>query len=186
MKRSRPAAGRHPRLVVTVVAPRGFERQGRSLARWLERAAPPRARGAVAIAFTTDRAMRQLNLAFRGVNAATDVLSFPAGEARRGPASRSGGAPDRRSTGRDSKSFNINSLGDVAIALGVARRQARAERHSLETELKILALHGLLHLIGYDHERDQGHMQRAEERLRRRAGLPTGLIARAPHGTPDR
>jgi probable rRNA maturation factor len=70
-------------------------------------------------------------------------------------------------------------LGDVAIAAGVARRQAARHGHSLATELRILALHGLLHLLGYDHEQDQGRMRRFEERLRRRAGLPGGLIARA-------
>ena len=72
-------------------------------------------------------------------------------------------------------------LGDLAIALGrgCAARRA-AEGHSLQVELRVLALHGLLHLLGYDHETDQGEMGRLEERLRRRAGLPVGLIARAP------
>jgi len=69
--------------------------------------------------------------------------------------------------------------GDIAIALGVARRQARELGHPLRTELQVLALHGLLHLLGYDHEADQGRMARVEERLRRRAGLPGGLIGRA-------
>ena len=86
---------------------------------------------------------------------ATDVLSFPG----------DGG-----------------SLGDIAIAAGVASRQARAARHPLATELRVLALHGLLHLLGYDHETDQGEMARVEERLRRRAGLPAGLIGRARAG----
>jgi probable rRNA maturation factor len=62
----------------------------------------------------------------------------------------------------------------------VARRQARVEGHGLATELKILALHGLLHLLGYDHEQDTGTMRTLEERLRQRAGLPAGLIARTP------
>jgi probable rRNA maturation factor len=71
-------------------------------------------------------------------------------------------------------------LGDIVIAAGVAGRQARAAGHSLQTELRLLALHGLLHLLGYDHERDDGRMARLERRLRRRGGLREGLIERAP------
>jgi len=72
-------------------------------------------------------------------------------------------------------------LGDIVIARGVARRQARRAGHSERTELRILALHGLLHLMGYDHHRDGGTMARLERRLRRRGGLREGLIERA-HG----
>lgn len=72
-------------------------------------------------------------------------------------------------------------LGDMAVARGVATRQAKALGHSLRVELRVLVLHGLLHLLGYDHETDTGEMARAEERLRRKAGLPLGLIARE-HG----
>ena len=60
----------------------------------------------------------------------------------------------------------------------MCRRQARAEGHAPAVEERVLALHGLLHLMGYDHETDDGEMRRAEERLRRRAGLPSGLIRR--------
>jgi probable rRNA maturation factor len=70
-------------------------------------------------------------------------------------------------------------LGDIAIARGVAAQQARRLGHTEQVEFRTLALHGLLHLLGYDHETDTGQMARTEERLRRKAGLPTGLIARA-------
>jgi probable rRNA maturation factor len=69
-------------------------------------------------------------------------------------------------------------LGDIVIARGVARRQARQAGHSEATELKVLALHGLLHLLGYDHERDNGAMARLERRLRLVGGLREGLIER--------
>ena len=75
-------------------------------------------------------------------------------------------------------------LGDVLIARGVARRQARGAGHDLPTELRVLALHGLLHLLGYDHEHDGGRMARLEARLRRKGGLREGLIERAPPMTP--
>jgi probable rRNA maturation factor len=124
------------------------------LAAWVRRVAPSRARGDLAIALIPDQRMRALNRQHRGVNRATDVLSFPGDRGR---------------------------FGDIAIARGVAARQARAAGHPVATEVRILTLHGVLHLLGYDHEADQGQMERAEERLRRRAGLPTGLIVRAGH-----
>ena len=68
---------------------------------------------------------------------------------------------------------------DIVIAKGVARRQAREHGHSESVELRVLSLHGLLHLLGYDHERDQGEMRRLEQRLRRKGGLREGLIERA-------
>jgi probable rRNA maturation factor len=70
-------------------------------------------------------------------------------------------------------------LGEIVIARGVARRQARAAGHSESMELRVLALHGLLHLLGYDHEADDGRMRRVERRLRRKGGLREGLIERS-------
>jgi probable rRNA maturation factor len=69
-------------------------------------------------------------------------------------------------------------LGDIVIARGVASRQAREAGHSELTELRVLALHGLLHLLGYDHDRDNGRMLRVERRLRVKGGLREGLIER--------
>jgi hypothetical protein len=74
-------------------------------------------------------------------------------------------------------------LGDIVIARGVASRQAQEARHSEQTELRVLALHGLLHLLGYDHERDNGQMMRLERRLRGKGGLREGLIERARPST---
>ncbi|HTK29032.1 MAG TPA: rRNA maturation RNase YbeY [Vicinamibacterales bacterium] len=144
-----------PRLRVSISDERGRPAGDRSLAGWLARAAPARARGAVALAIVSDGYVRALNRRYRGKDAVTDVLSFPDGAGGR--------------------------LGDIVIAAGVARRQARAAGHSQPTELRILALHGLLHLLGYDHERDNGRMRRVEARLLKRHGLPSGLIART-HG----
>lgn len=159
---NRAAGGTSDGLRVTVTDGRGRPVAARGLARWLSRAAPRRARGHVSIALVSDAVMRRLNHDYRQVDRPTDVLSFPAADA--------GGRPPGRG----------DLLGDLAIATGVARRQAREMGHSLGVELRILALHGVLHLLGYDHEADQGEMGRLEERLRRQAGLPVGLIARAP------
>jgi probable rRNA maturation factor len=143
------------RLRVTVTAPDGAALSTRGLASWLANAAPAGAGGEVTVALVSDARMRTLNRTFRGKDYATDVLSFPVAEAH---------APAY--------------LGDVVIATGVAHRQADEHGHPIGTELKVLALHGLLHLLGYDHETDQGAMARLEARLRRKAGLREGLIAR--------
>jgi probable rRNA maturation factor len=154
-KTGRSASG----IVVAVTDARGRELEGGpALGRWLARHAPRGARGHLTIAIVSDAAMRRLNKQFRGKDMATDVLSFP---------------PDAGASGP-----NRSFLGDLAIARGVAARQARQLGHSLQAELRILALHGLLHLLGYDHETDRGEMGRLEEQLRQRAGLPAGLIAR--------
>jgi probable rRNA maturation factor len=156
-------AARAPRarLIVDVTDGRGRRIRGDRLARWLPHAAPRSARGRVAIAIVSDAEMTRLNRTYRGKNTPTDVLSFSEGDGPRTAA---------------------RTLGNLAIARGVAARQARQFGHSDATELKILALHGLLHLLGYDHDTDHGEMARAESRLRRRAGLPDGLIARAGTG----
>jgi probable rRNA maturation factor len=156
--RARHVRGRSRRLRVAITDARGRPIASGGLGAWLERAAPAGACGDVTIALVNDAAIRRLNRRHRGKDAATDVLSFPALPA----ASRPG-----------------LSLGDLAIATGVARRQAREHGHALGVELRILALHGLLHLLGYDHETDHGRMARAEARLGRRAGLPVVLTARA-------
>jgi probable rRNA maturation factor len=116
--------------------------------------------------------MRRLNREFRGVDAATDVLSFPAGDRP--------DVPDRSREGTGDGG-GCPPLGDLVIARGVAARQARQAGHPLATELRVLALHGLLHLCGYDHEENGGRMARLERRLRRKGGLREGLIER---GTP--
>lgn len=142
----------------------------RGLGSWLAGVAPARARGEVTVALVSNRRMRVLNRAFRGKDYATDVLSFPIDA---DIAALSGNTP---------------SLGDIVIASGVAARQAGEHAHSTGTELRLLALHGLLHLLGYDHDHasDQGRMARAEGRLRRKAGLPAGVIARAENYAPGR
>jgi probable rRNA maturation factor len=156
-----PQRGR-PVLIVSVTDGRGVPVRDGGLARWLARVAPGAARGELAIALVSDARMRILNRSYRRKDYATDVLSFP-GESR---------APSPES----------RFLGDLVIATGVAKRQAREAGHSYQTELRVLALHGLLHLLGYDHEdpKDKGRMARAEARLRRKAGLRAGLIERAP------
>jgi probable rRNA maturation factor len=138
------------KLEVDVVTGRGVRAPG--LARWLAAVAPAGARGSVTIALVPDQRIRALNRQFRRKNRPTDVLSFPAGERGR--------------------------LGDIVIGIGVARAQAGEAGHSLGAELRVLALHGLLHLLGYDHERDAGRMARVEARLRARGGLSSGLIER--------
>jgi probable rRNA maturation factor len=155
----------------------------RGLGPWLSRSAPKSARGEVTLAIVTDARIRALNRQFRGKDAATDVLSFPVegatGRAESRERRAKSGKRGAKSGGRRTKGKGQNTLGDIVIARGVAARQARALGHSLLIELRVLALHGLLHLLGYDHEVDEGRMARVETRLRRRAGLPGGLIARS-------
>ncbi|HMC75832.1 MAG TPA: rRNA maturation RNase YbeY [Vicinamibacterales bacterium] len=148
---------------MTVTDGRGRAVRAPGLAAWLTRIAPARARGEVGIALVSDARIRAFNARFRRRDQATDVLSFP------------GDAP------RTSPLAPRASLGDIVISSHTARRQAKDAGHSYATELKVLALHGLLHLLGYDHHdpADRGRMARLERRLRVRGGLPAGLIERA-------
>ena len=133
----------------------------RTLAQFLKRAqAAVRLRGQVTVLLTSDAAMRDLNQRFRGKNQPTDVLSFPT-------------------------SNLVQSLekGDVAISVETAQRQSAEQGHLLATEIKVLMLHGLLHLAGHDHETDAGEMLRRERSLRARLGLPLGLIERSASPT---
>jgi len=97
------------------------------------------------IAFVSDKRIRELNRQFRGVDKATDVLSFPAEEE--------------------------TNLGDVAVSVETAATQAKENGLSFDEEISQLILHGLLHLCGYDHETDNGEMNRLELKLRRRLGI---------------
>lgn len=129
----------------------------RTLSRFLAEAqSAVRLKGEVTVLLTTDAAIRKLNRQFRNKNKATDVLSFPADGI---------GAEE--------------IAGDLAISVPTALRQAIEQNHSLSTEIKVLVLHGLLHLAGYDHESDTGQMARRERLLRAKLTLPQGLIERA-------
>jgi probable rRNA maturation factor len=117
--------------------------------------------GTVNLLVTGSASVRALNRQFRGKDKATDVLSFPSF------------APVRRMPGKRI------AAGDVAISADIARENARRLGHSAAEEIKILTLHGILHLAGFDHERDNGQMARKEANLRRTLGLPVALIERA-------
>lgn len=119
--------------------------------------------GEVHVLLADDATLKRLNKTFRGKNKATDVLSFPAG-----PSTVFFGEPDAPEL-----------AGDLAVSLETAARQAARFGHTLGDEVRILLLHGLLHLAGFDHENDQGEMAAQETELRKKLGLPTGLIARA-------
>jgi probable rRNA maturation factor len=114
--------------------------------------------GEVNICVTSNREMQALNRRFRKKNRPTDVLTFPSA----GPATK----------------------GDIAISLEIAAANAADLGHSLATEVKILILHGMLHLAGYDHEIDDGEMQSREAKLRTKFKLPLGLIERAHQPAP--
>jgi len=119
--------------------------------------------GSVSVLLTSDERIRELNRQFRGKNSATDVLSFPAVAWEF----------------EGSNAPKPSSAGDLAISLETAARQAASLGHSLAVEVKVLILHGALHLAGLDHETDSGEMARKEIRLRKQLDLPSGLIERS-------
>lgn len=122
------------------------EAQARPLRPWLERLVDelaPRAES-LGVRFAGDREVRRWNRELRGKDRPTDVLSFP-------------GDPE-----------DAGHLGDILISVPAARRQAEEAGHGVDRELRVLLLHGILHCLGYDHETDQGEMERLERRLRRR------------------
>lgn len=139
-------------LIVFQSAPRGTDRV------WL-RAQAERISAEVAegrrfcCLLTRDAELQRLNSQFRGKDEPTDVLSFPSA------------APD-------------GSIGDLAISIDRARAQSAEFGHTLEQEIAILMLHGVLHLLGYDHETDRGQMRRLESRWRKTLDFPTALIER--------
>ncbi len=116
-------------------------------------------KGTVNVLLTTSAEMKSLNRRFRGKDQPTDVLSFPA-------------EPDAQK----------QPAGEIAISSEIAAENARARGHSPAEEVKILVLHGLLHLRGYDHECDNRQMARREKQLRAKFHLPLGLIERATIG----
>jgi probable rRNA maturation factor len=126
------------------------------------------------ICFVSDAEIARMNEAFRKKKGPTDVLSFPSGEQpgrlHKGRASTRGGRA-RGAGVRTGGGAASEHLGDIAIAPATARRNARRDGRPLRNEIQILILHGMLHLLGFDHERDQGQMNRLEQRLRRRFGL---------------
>ena len=133
-----------------------------ALAKFVARACRAGAlKGMVNVLVTTNSELRSLNRRFRGKDQPTDVLSFPPGPC-----------------------FVNGLAGDIAISAEIAKQNARRLGHSAAQEIKILALHGVLHLVGYDHERDSGAMANKEAALRRSLGLPAGLIERNVRKSP--
>jgi probable rRNA maturation factor len=119
-------------------------------------------KGTVNVLVTSNATLRSLNRKFRGKNEATDVLSFP--------------APLSELTDRSKR---LRLAGEIAISADIAVQNALRLGHIASQEVKVLALHGILHLVGFDHERDNGQMAQKESNLRGKLGLPSALIERA-------
>jgi probable rRNA maturation factor len=127
-----------------------------ALTRFVARAkGATRLKGSVDVLLAGNSDLRALNRRFRGKNQPTDVLSFPPGDSPRN-----------------------GFAGDIAISVDIASQNAKRLGHATAEEIKILCLHGLLHLAGFDHERDHGQMAKKELSLRRRLGLASGLTER--------
>lgn len=116
----------------------------------------------VTVCFVSDPAIARMNRKFRDKQGPTDVLSFPA---RRTKARWAHSFPEGRETSAN------HYIGDIVISPETARRYARRRSQGLASELRVLILHGMVHLAGYDHENDNGEMVHLERRLRRRLGL---------------
>jgi len=156
-------------VVIVDQSARGVSRP--ALAGFLKRASRAAGlQGQVAVRIATNRELCALNLRFRGHKRPTDVLSFPAVSPRLGVESPGGPEPQLE--------------GDIVISAEMAAANARRLGHSLTDELKVLILHGLLHLAGYDHETDQGEMEQRETQLRNQLRLPRTLIQRVRSGVP--
>lgn len=123
-----------------------------------------RVKGVVDVLVTTSSAMRALNQRFRAKNKPTDVLSFPVSSSA--------------DVSHDRRAF----AGELAISADIAHSNARRLGHSCALEVKVLVLHGILHLAGFDHERDNGEMARKEANLRRALKLPSSLTERGRPG----
>ena len=133
-------------------------------------------RGGVNVLVTSSAAVRALNRRFRAQDKATDVLSFPASP----PSFEVTSSSHAKSAGNKLRArAKLVPAGDIAISAEMAARNAAPLQHSTADEVKILILHGMLHLAGLDHERDNGVMARREMKLRRELGLPAALIERA-------
>jgi probable rRNA maturation factor len=123
----------------------------------------------VTVCLVSDAEIARMNQVFRKKKGPTDVLSFPAIERSKPTALPRKRAPRMSQTRRSARTRYF--LGDVAISPSTARRNAKKLGRTFPSELQILTLHGVLHLLGYDHETDRGEMDRVEQRLRRKLGL---------------
>jgi probable rRNA maturation factor len=116
----------------------------------------------VTVCFVSDPAIARMNLKFRDKKGPTDVLSFPAHRSR---------VHAVRSLLQTRPTRSDHYVGDIVISPETARRYARRRSHGLASELRVLILHGMIHLAGFDHENDSGEMMQLERHLRRRLGL---------------